>query len=122
MTKIPARPNSPNPPPKNLLLKIRKSSTPTPKLAPLARELLFAIFVYLFFLLVPLCLFCRYTDRADEGEEEPEVHGPAPTSTSNTLVLSEEHCVSSKASPPPQHDPKAPTPVAQPPSTEAEES
>jgi hypothetical protein len=28
--KIPARPNSPNQPPKNLLPKIKKSSTPTP--------------------------------------------------------------------------------------------
>ncbi|KAK1681479.1 hypothetical protein QYE76_042327 [Lolium multiflorum] len=50
---------------------------------------------------------------ADEGgeEEEPEAHGPAPTSTSNTLVLSEECHVGSEASPPPQHNSEAPTPV-----------
>jgi hypothetical protein len=33
---------------------------------------------------------------------------------SNTLVLSEEHRVASEASPPPQHDPEAPTPVPSP--------
>jgi hypothetical protein len=31
---------------------------------------------------------CCNIDRADEEEEEPVVHGTAPTSTSNTLVLS----------------------------------
>ncbi|KAM0831539.1 hypothetical protein ACQ4PT_065490 [Festuca glaucescens] len=53
---------------------------------------------------------------ADEGEEneEPEAHGPAPTSTSNTLVLSEEHRVASETSPPPQHNPETPTPVPSP--------
>ncbi|KAM0825031.1 hypothetical protein ACQ4PT_069829 [Festuca glaucescens] len=53
---------------------------------------------------------------ADEGEEneEPEAHGPAPTSTSNTLVISEERRVASENSPPPQHNPEAPTPVPSP--------
>ncbi|KAM0889505.1 hypothetical protein ACQ4PT_027665 [Festuca glaucescens] len=53
---------------------------------------------------------------ADEGEEneEPEAHGPAPTSTSNTLVISEERRVVSVTSPPPQHNPEAPTPVPSP--------
>ncbi|KAM0846881.1 hypothetical protein ACQ4PT_055392 [Festuca glaucescens] len=39
---------------------------------------------------------------ADEGEEnkEPEAHGPAPTSTSNTLVISEERRVASENLPP----------------------
>ena len=117
MTKIPARPNSPNQLPKNLLPKTKNSSTPSPRPAPLARKLLFAIFwPPLFFLLVPLYSFCCYIDRADEGEEneEPEAHGPAPTSTSNTLVLSEERRVASENSPPPQHDPEAPTPAPSP--------
>ncbi|KAK1649206.1 hypothetical protein QYE76_067011 [Lolium multiflorum] len=39
MTKIPVHPNSPNPPPKNLLPKIRRSSTLTLRLAPLAHAL-----------------------------------------------------------------------------------
>ncbi|KAM0841830.1 hypothetical protein ACQ4PT_058769 [Festuca glaucescens] len=53
---------------------------------------------------------------ADEGEEneEPEAHGLAPTSTSNTLVISEERRVASEKSPPPQHNPEAPTPVPSP--------
>ncbi|KAM0871310.1 hypothetical protein ACQ4PT_039477 [Festuca glaucescens] len=53
---------------------------------------------------------------ADEGEEseEPEAHGPAPTSTSNTLVLSEERRVASETSPLPQHNPEASTPVPSP--------
>ncbi|KAK1632773.1 hypothetical protein QYE76_007088 [Lolium multiflorum] len=53
-------------------------------------------------------------DSADEEEEEPESHGPAPTSTSNTLVLSEDRRVASEASPPPQVDPEASTPVPSP--------
>ncbi|KAM0841829.1 hypothetical protein ACQ4PT_058769 [Festuca glaucescens] len=87
MTKIPARPNSPNQLPKNLLLKTKNSSTPSPRPVP-----------------------------ADEGEEneEPEAHGLAPTSTSNTLVISEERRVASEKSPPPQHNPEAPTPVPSP--------
>jgi hypothetical protein len=104
MTKIPVRPNSPNQLPKNLLLKTRNSSTPSPRPAPLAHKLLLAIFLPpLFFFLVPLYSFCCYIDRADEGEEneEPEAHGPAPTSNSNTLVLSEERRVASETSPPP---------------------
>jgi hypothetical protein len=104
MMKIPARPNPPNQLPKNLLLKIKNSSTPSPRPAPLARKLLFAIFwLPLLFLLVPLYSFYCYIDRADEGEEneEPEAHGPAPTSNSNTLVLSEERRVASETSPPP---------------------
>ncbi|KAM0916555.1 hypothetical protein ACQ4PT_010105 [Festuca glaucescens] len=53
---------------------------------------------------------------ADEGEEseEPEAHGPAPTSTSNTLVLSEECRVASETSPLPQHNSEAPTPMPSP--------
>jgi hypothetical protein len=63
---------------------------------PLARDLLFTIFAYLFSF-GSLYLFCRCTDRADEEEEEPEAHGTAPTSTSNTLVLSEDRRVASEA-------------------------
>ncbi|KAM0857498.1 hypothetical protein ACQ4PT_048462 [Festuca glaucescens] len=53
---------------------------------------------------------------SDEGaeEEEPAAHGPAPTSTSNTLVLSEEHRTVAQTSPPPQHNSEAPTPVPSP--------
>ncbi|KAK1692138.1 hypothetical protein QYE76_008835 [Lolium multiflorum] len=53
---------------------------------------------------------------SDEGaeEEEPAAHGPAPTSTSNTLVLSEEHRTAAETLPPPQHHSKAPTPVPSP--------
>ena len=66
--------------------------------------------------MVPLYSFCCYIDRADGGEEneEPEAHGPAPTSTSNTLVIFEERRVASENSPPPQHNPEAPTPVPSP--------
>jgi hypothetical protein len=60
-------------------------------------------------------LFCCYVGRADEEEErEIEAHGPARTSTSNTLVLSEEHRVAVENSPPPQHNSEAPTPVPSP--------
>jgi hypothetical protein len=57
-------------------------------------------------------LYC-YVDRADEGEEEeePAAHGLAPTSTSNTLVLSEEHRAAAETSPPPQHNLEVPTPM-----------
>ncbi|KAM0873159.1 hypothetical protein ACQ4PT_038206 [Festuca glaucescens] len=50
---------------------------------------------------------------ADEGEEneEPEAHGPAPTSTSHTLIISEERRVALENSPPPQQDPEAPPPA-----------
>ncbi|KAK1682439.1 hypothetical protein QYE76_043287 [Lolium multiflorum] len=50
---------------------------------------------------------------SDEGAEEEELaaHGTTPTSTSNTLVLSKEHRTDAETSPPPQHNPKAPTPV-----------
>ena len=44
MTKIPVRPNSLNQLQKNLLPKTKNSSTPSPRPAPLARKLLFAIF------------------------------------------------------------------------------
>jgi hypothetical protein len=45
---------------------------------------------------------------------EPETHGPANTSTSNTLVLSKDQCAVLETSPPPQVDPKASTPVPSP--------
>ncbi|XP_047043333.1 uncharacterized protein LOC124647428 [Lolium rigidum] len=53
---------------------------------------------------------------SDEGaeEEEPATHGTAPTSTSNTLVLSQEHRTAAETLPPPQHNPEEPTPVPTP--------
>jgi hypothetical protein len=47
-------------------------------------------------------------------EEEPTAHGPAPTSNSNMLVLSEEHCADAETSPPLQHNSEAPTPLPSP--------
>jgi hypothetical protein len=77
--------------------------------------LFFFVFSYLLFFRFPYILFCCYIDRSDKGEEEePEAHGPAPTRTSNTLVLSEERHLNSEASPPPQHNLEAPTPVPSP--------
>ncbi|KAK1616616.1 hypothetical protein QYE76_022133 [Lolium multiflorum] len=52
--------------------------------------------------------------KADEEEVEPDAHGPAHTSTSNTLVLSEDCRVVPEASPPPQYDPEASSPVPNP--------
>ncbi|KAK1670545.1 hypothetical protein QYE76_058704 [Lolium multiflorum] len=51
---------------------------------------------------------------ADEEEVEPKAHGPANTSTSNTLVLSEDPRVTPEMLPPPQVDPEASTPVPSP--------
>ncbi|KAK1670787.1 hypothetical protein QYE76_058946 [Lolium multiflorum] len=51
---------------------------------------------------------------ADEEEVEPEAHGPANTSTSNTLVLSGDLRAERETSPPPQADPKALTLVPSP--------
>ncbi|KAM0832703.1 hypothetical protein ACQ4PT_064736 [Festuca glaucescens] len=50
----------------------------------------------------------------DEEELEPETHGPANTSTSNTLVLSEDRRVAPETSPPAQDDPEALTPAPSP--------
>jgi hypothetical protein len=50
MTKILAHPSSPNQLPKNLPRRNKMPPTPLPRLALLARKLLFFIFVYLFFL------------------------------------------------------------------------
>jgi hypothetical protein len=72
------------------------------------------LFLPIFFLLFPLYLFCCYIDRADEEEVNPEAHGPANMSTSNKLVLSEDRRVAPEASPPPQDDPEASTPVPSP--------
>ena len=45
---------------------------------------------------------------------EPDAHGPANTSTSNTLVLSEDRRVAPETLPPAQDDPEASTPVPSP--------
>jgi ferric-dicitrate binding protein FerR (iron transport regulator) len=55
------------------------------KLAPLARK-------FLYFCVLPISVFSEYSyfyiDSSEEEEkEEPAVHGAAPTSTSNTMVL-----------------------------------
>ncbi|KAM0839158.1 hypothetical protein ACQ4PT_060502 [Festuca glaucescens] len=47
-------------------------------------------------------------------EEEPATHGTAPTSTSNTMVLSEEHRIAAETSTPPQQDIEASTPMPSP--------
>ena len=52
-------------------------------------------------------LYCCYIDRDDEEDLEPEAHGPANTSTSNTLVLSEDRRVAPETSPPAHVDPEA---------------
>ncbi|KAM0861641.1 hypothetical protein ACQ4PT_045759 [Festuca glaucescens] len=50
----------------------------------------------------------------DEEDLEPEAHGPANTSTTNTLVLSEDHRVVPETSPPAHVDPKASSPTPSP--------
>jgi hypothetical protein len=67
-----------------------------------------------FFLLVSTYLYRCYIDREDEEELEPETHGPANTSTSNMLVLSEDRRIRPEASPPAQDDPEASTPAPSP--------
>ncbi|KAM0885795.1 hypothetical protein ACQ4PT_030102 [Festuca glaucescens] len=47
-------------------------------------------------------------------EEEPAAHGVAPTSTSNTMVLSKEHRTAAETSPPPQQNIEASTPMPSP--------
>jgi hypothetical protein len=64
--------------------KNKKSSTPTLLLAPLARKLSFYVLSHRFFILVSTYLYCCYIDRQDEEELEPEAHGLANTSTSNS--------------------------------------
>jgi hypothetical protein len=58
-------------------------------------------------------LVCRYIVRSTEEakEEETVANGTAPMSTSNTLVLSEGNRTAADTSPPPEHNPKASTPV-----------
>jgi hypothetical protein len=69
----------------------------------------------LFFLSSDVLYFSLcYIDRADEEEVEPEAHGPANTSTSNTLVLSEDLRVERETSPPHEADPKTVSPVPSP--------
>ncbi|KAK1628131.1 hypothetical protein QYE76_002446 [Lolium multiflorum] len=53
---------------------------------------------------------------SEEGAEEgePAAHGTGPTSTSNTLVLSEEDRTAAETSTPPQHNPETPTLVPSP--------
>jgi hypothetical protein len=56
-----------------------------------------------------------YIDSSEEEEkEEPAVHGTTPTSTSNTVVLSEEHRTAAESLPSPQQNTEASTPVASP--------
>jgi hypothetical protein len=59
-------------------------------------------------------LYCYYIVRDDEEELEPEAHGPANTSTSHTLVLSEDRRVVPETSPPAQDDLEASTPAPSP--------
>jgi hypothetical protein len=59
-------------------------------------------------------LFCCYVVRADEEEVEPEARGAVHTSTSNTLVLSEEPHVAPEASPPARDNPETSIPVRSP--------
>jgi hypothetical protein len=64
-------------------------------LALLARELLYFYLCLSLFSLEFSFLPYFYIDRSEDGTkvEEPAVHGTTPTSTSNTMVLSEEnHC------------------------------
>jgi hypothetical protein len=73
-----------------------------------------SLFIFVFF----LSLFSSeysyfYIDSSeDEEKEEPMVHGTAPTSTSNTMVLSEEHHIAAECSPPPQQNMETSTPTA----------
>ncbi|KAM0908070.1 hypothetical protein ACQ4PT_015702 [Festuca glaucescens] len=50
----------------------------------------------------------------NEEDLEPETHGPANTSTSNTLVLSEDRRVAPETSPPTHVDPEASSPTSSP--------
>ena len=59
-------------------------------------------------------LYYCFADRDDEEELEPETHGPANTSTSHTLVLSENRRVAPEISPPAHVDPEASTPAPSP--------
>ncbi|KAK1694476.1 hypothetical protein QYE76_011173 [Lolium multiflorum] len=54
----------------------------------------------------------RSEERAEE--EELAIHGTTPTSTSNTMVLSEEHRTAAETLPPPQQNTEASAPVPSP--------
>jgi hypothetical protein len=84
-------------------------------LAMSARKFLFFVFAYLFFLRYSHILPSCYIDRSEEGaKKEPTAHVTAPTSTSNTLVISEEHRTAAETSPPPQQHVEASTPEPSP--------
>jgi hypothetical protein len=83
-------------------------------LAPLARELLYFYFLSNSFFFGMLIFFCISSSEEEGEEEEPAVLGMAPTSTSNTMVLSEEHRTAAEYSPPPQHNTETSTPLASP--------
>jgi hypothetical protein len=71
--------------------------------------LLFRIFFFSF-----QRIYIAAIDKDNEEELEPEAHGPANTSTSHTLVLSEDYRVVLETSPPAQDDPEVSTPTPTP--------
>jgi hypothetical protein len=101
-SKIPAPPSLLRRLPKKLHLKKRVLLTLTTALAPLAHKLLLLfIFLHHAYFSLP-CLF-SYICSSEEGEqEEPANLCAAPTSTSHTVILSEENRTAAESLPPPQ--------------------